>query len=526
MNYQSKQCMFFALPIICILSACTGANTALEPKNVRDTVAADLREAYKVDAADDGILTLELAIARAIKYNLDTKVAETEAFVSARDVTLTGLKALPTASLSVNRVGRSNLGGSSSRSLLTGIQSLEPSISTDQYRNTEQLNASWNALEAGLAISQARSATDRERVALERKRRVFEDVVSSTYSAYWRAAVAQRSAPMILGLKTGVDDQIKRLDAAAKAGVMPLGDAKTLKATLLAKRAALDGLQERIHMSELGLATLIGLPPGAPLRLDLSDEKWLAADKLPTISRDEETLRAVALVNRPEMRQELLNKTISARNVTAEIFATFPGAEAVLTGNRDSNSFLANSSWFDWTLGLTQSITKVLTFPARYRRAKADQKLTETRRHALVAAVVTQVAIARTRYDFMRQMFNATADVDENNRVLARRADGYAKAGMMGGPQRMVAEVDAAISSMDRMNSYAGAQEAYAQLLFTLGLDLWSGNKDGIELPEIARNVRANLIALEDQLLKADVKATAGRAANDNVEGKEAQSRS
>lgn len=526
MDYLSKQCRFLALPIILILSACTGANTALEPENVRKTVAEDLRAAYTVDPADDGVLTLELAIARAIKYNLDTKVAETEAFVSARDVSVAGLRALPTASLSANRVGRSNLGGSSSRSLLTGIQSLEPSISTDQYRNTEQLNASWNALEAGLAISQARSATDRERVAIERKRRVFEDVVSSTYSAYWRAAVAQRAAPMILALKTRLDDQIKRLDDAAKAGLMPLGEAKTLKSTLLAKRAALDGLQERIHMSELGLATLIGLPPGSPLRLDLSDEKWLAADRLPTISRDEETLRAVALVNRAEVRQELINKTISARNVTAEIFATFPGAEAVLNGTHDSNSFLANSAWFDWTVGLTQSITKILTLPARYRRAKADQKLSETRRHALVAAVVTQVAIARTRYDFMRQMFNATADVEENNRVLARRADGYAKAGMMGGPQRMTAEVDAAISAMDRMNSYANAQEAYAQLLFTLGLDLWNGNTDGMELPEIAANVRANLVALEDQLLKADAKTTAGGAANDNIEGKEEQSRS
>lgn len=525
MNYLRKQCMFLALPIICILSACTGANTALEPKNVRKTVAEDLRVAYTVDAADNGVLTLELAIARAIKYNLDAKVAETEAYVSSHDVTLAGLKALPTASVSMNRVGRTNLGGSSSRSLLTGIQSLEPSISTDQFRKTEQLNASWNALEAGLAISQARSATDRERVALERKRRVFEDVVSSVYSAYWRAAVAQRAAPLILALKTDIEDQIKRLDAAAKAGLMPLGDAKTFKSNLLAKRVALDGLQSKIEMSELGLATLIGLPPGSPLRLDLSDEKWLAADRLPVISRDEEALRAIALTNRPEVRQELLNKAISQRNVTAEIFATFPGAEAVLTGNHDSNSFLANSSWFDWTLGLTQSITKVLTLPARYRRAKADQTMTETRRRALVAAVVTQVAVSRMRYGVMRNVFNASADVDENNRVLARRADGYAKAGMMGAPQRVMAKVDAAISSMDRMNSYADAQEAYAQLLFTLGLDLWSGKTEGVPLPEIAAGVRANLVALEDQLLKADKKA-ASSAANDDSEGKEEQSRS
>lgn len=504
-----------ALPILCLLTltACAGANTALKPDNIRKTVAEDLRNAYAQDPSDEGVLTLEMAIARAIKYNLDAKVAETEAFVAGHDATLTGLEALPTASLNASRVGRNNKGGSSSRSLQTGIQSLEPSISTDQYRYTQQLKANWNALDAGLAISRARSATDRQRVAQERKRKVFGDVIAAVYNAYWRAAAAQRAAPVIAALRAEASLQAGRLDEAAKAGLLPLGDAKTLKATLLSKRAALTGLEEKLQLSELSLKTLIGLPPQAPLRLDVTGQDWLSARRLPRVSRDEETMRSIALMNRPEVRQELLNKVISARNVQMEIFSTFPGAEAMLTGNRDTNSFLANSTWIDWTLGLTQSITKILTLPARYRRAKSDQKLNDQRRLAQVAAVVTQVTVANVRYGFLQRAFDAASEVDENNRQLARRAEGFAKTGMMAGPQKTVAGIDAAVSGIDRMNAYADAQEGYSTLLFTLGIDLWDGDAKGMELPDIAAGVRRNLAALEEQVLNEnDDKETQSRS--------------
>jgi outer membrane protein TolC len=447
------------------------------------------------------VLTLEMAIARAIKFNLDKIIAETEAFVAGKDVKLTGLEALPSASFSANRVGRNNPGGSSSRSLQTGIQSLEPSVSTDQYRYTRRLDANWNLLDAGIAIGRARGASDRQKAAMERRRKVFEDVVTAVYSAYWRAAAAQRAEPGIRNLISQANDQIKRVDAATKEGVIPFGDAKSLKGTLLDKRQQLVQLQEKLMFNQLALKALVALPPGAPLRLDLSDSAWLEAGTLPRLARDEDDLHAIALLNRPEVREQFLNKSIAARNVQLEILSTFPGATAVFSANHDENSFLANNSWFDWTVGLTQSITKILTLPARYQKAKADQKLTDQRRQALIAAVMVQVSVSHARYHYLRGFYDIATETDENARQIARRASGYGKAGLMGPPQQLAAEIDAAITGVNRMIVYADAQEGYAQVLSSIGVDVWDGDARGMTLPEISGGVRRGLQALEDQVL-------------------------
>lgn len=499
MYYRTK-CVIYALPMIALLSACGSNQAALEPSEMRRTIAEDMRVAYPPDA-QGGVLTLEMAIARGIKYNLDAKVAQMESYVAKREASLAGLDALPTASLTASRIGRNNPGGSSSRSLQTGVQSLEPSISTDQYRNTASLDASWNLLDAGLAIARARGASDREKVSMERRRKVFEDVVTAVYAAYWRAAAAQRLQPKIRELIAAANTETKKLDAAVKAGVIPFGDAKTLKGSLLDKRSALMTLQDRLLLAEAGLKALIALPPGARLRLDISDTDWLEGRSLPRLSRSDDALHAIALMHRPEMHEQFLNKSISARNVKLEIFSTFPGASAVLGAKHDANSFLANNDWVDWTFSLTQSITKLLTLPARYQRAKADQALTEKRRQALVAAVMTQVTLARLRFDYLKEFYAAATEVDENSRQLARRAAGFAKTGMMGSPQRVVAEIDAAVTGANRLVAFGDAQEAYAQLVSSLGIDIWSGDGDGVALPEISSAVRRNLQALEDDIL-------------------------
>ena len=209
------KCVFYALPVLFLVSACTSDQHALEPDRMRKTIASDLRVSYPEEGKND-VLTLEMAIARAIKFNLDKKIAETEAYVARKDVTLQGLEALPAASARLSRIGRSNKGGSSSLSLQTGVQSLEPSISTEQYRNTQKLDVTWNVLDAGIAIARARGASDREKVALERRRKVFESIVTAVYAAYWRAAAAQLAEPEIKNLIAQADGQIKNLDAATR----------------------------------------------------------------------------------------------------------------------------------------------------------------------------------------------------------------------------------------------------------------------------------------------------------------------
>ena len=75
------------------------------------------------------------------------------------------LNSLPSVTAKAQRVGRNNDGGSSSFSVLTGQETLEPSISTERYRNTQQLNVEWNLLDAGINLWRAKSTSDRMLIA-------------------------------------------------------------------------------------------------------------------------------------------------------------------------------------------------------------------------------------------------------------------------------------------------------------------------------------------------------------------------
>lgn len=57
-------------------------------------------------------------------------------------------------------ITRNNDLASSSRSVLTGRQSLEPSTSQDRRRATADLTASWNVLDFGVSYYQAQQQAD------------------------------------------------------------------------------------------------------------------------------------------------------------------------------------------------------------------------------------------------------------------------------------------------------------------------------------------------------------------------------
>jgi len=109
--------------------------------------------------------------------------------------------------------------------------------------------------------------------------------------------------------------------------------------------------------------------------------------------------------------------------------------------------------------------------------------------------------VAHARYAHLRNFYTIATETDENARQVARRAAGFGKAGMMGPPQQLAAEIDAAITGVNRMIVYGDAQESYAQVLSSLGIDLWDGDARGMPLPEIASGVRRGLQALEEQVM-------------------------
>jgi len=213
-----------ALSGLILCSGCAPTADPVDNAVVLDTITKDRTQIYQPtnqitkQAANQTVnqtaatMKVEDALARAIKYNLDTKVAELEALIASDDVTLQMLNALPSINAKAQIQTRNNEGGSSSFSVLTGTESLQPSISQEQTRNVVQLSTEWNLLDTGINLWRGKNATDQMLISQERRRKIYQGVVQDTYIAFWRAAVAQEALPEIKELQIQLEDQIAKND--------------------------------------------------------------------------------------------------------------------------------------------------------------------------------------------------------------------------------------------------------------------------------------------------------------------------
>jgi outer membrane protein TolC len=468
--------------------------TPVEDSVVRETIESDLDKIYKPPVtAEQQTLKIEEALARALKYNLDTKVSELDALIAADDVDLQMLSALPSINAKVQRQGRSNRGGSSSFSVLTGTESLQPSISQEQYRNVAQLTTEWNLLDTGINLWRGKTASDRMLIAQERRRKIYQGVVQDTYIAYWRAAVAQQALPQIDNLIDKIETALVQTDEEIPLGLVPLGESQSRKTLLQDQKAQLMRLQNGLSLAQLELKTLIAYPLEQELVLDLENQNPLGHSQLPEIANAIEAYEMKALTSRPEVREEILNKRISTRDIKLSVLETIPGAELLLTWNYDSNRFLVENTWVDGIVGLTASINNIITAPTRYRKAQNIDLLSDKRRQALLAAIITQVHVAASRYEMLANIHEEQQKSFEHAQDILKRAADYKDVGLMAQTELLSTEIDYNIANINQAFAFADAQDAYGRFVNTLGVDLWDEINPDLSLENYAAQIRKNL---------------------------------
>ena len=482
-----------ALLGLILFSGCAPTATPVDKAVLTETIKKDRETLHQSVPQVQGPMKIEDVLARSLQHNLDTKVSELDALIAADDVTLQMLNTLPSINARVQRQGRNNEGGSSSFSVLTNTESLQPSISQEQYRNVVQLTTEWNLLDMGINFWRGKSATDQMLIAQERRRKVYQGVVQDTYIAFWRAAVAQEALPQLSSLLNDVEEQLSNNALQRKMGVTPVGETQARKSQLLDRKAQLTRLKNGLSLASLELKTLIAMPLNQDLRLDLQGQDPLEASQLPALNGNIENYELQALKSRPEVREEILNKRISARDIKLSIAETIPGAEILLTYNYDSNKFLVFNNWVDGIAGLTSSINRIITAPARHQRAQNVDLLADKRRQALIAAIITQVHVSKARYESLSGDYvGQTEMVDHSNDILKRARD-YNETGLMSKAELLDRKIDSNTAAINRAFAYVEAQDAYARFINTLGIDLWDENSSNLSLDDYAKQIRSRL---------------------------------
>lgn len=466
--YGTGRYYVLLLPLL-VLSNCAGDYARLDTEKHHEIIQADKAYIDTVGEAPGPVeLSLDQAMERAIHYNLDARVSALEVLSRQDNITLEELRAFPSATFSAGFQGRSNKGASSSQSIITGTQSLEPSISSQQYRRTMDLGINWNMIDVALAAMQTSSAKDEAVIAQERHSKVLQNIQRDVYSVYWRAYVAQKAQKETRTLFAEAEKQLADIDRAVSQKLLSRSQAAQRRRGLEDSLAGLKRSMEDLALADQELKSLLSYSPDTKLTLTTKPNEYITQAKS-MLEKDPKALELTALENRPEMRETIAQRNITLRDTQMEMARTFPGLELFYAFNQDSNKFLEDHRWKSFSASIVQSITSLITAPKRIEAARNKETLEEARRISLAAAIVTQVHLARVRLAALTDIYETSQKRVDTAGTLARTMRARKQEGFASGADVLAAELDAQVIKIQSMQDEVQVQEAAAALMNSLG---------------------------------------------------------
>jgi outer membrane protein TolC len=489
----------FGLGVVALVFALAGCavNPRLAtPDEVSARAKGDVAKMYLGQDPISGPLTFEEAVARTLKYNLDYRLKKMESALALGVADQASYDMLPSLVASAGYRARDNDSGGTSIGIVDRVVSLRPSTSEERRHSLASAEFSWNALDFGVSYYRARQQSDQFLIAEERRRKVVQNMIQDVRTAYWRALGAQRLLAETDAITERARTALARSREAETQRVISPVQALAYQRALLDAITLLNQRRQDLEYAKRELAALMNVEPG--VNFVLADT---AEARLPGVPKDIRKLEEMALLQRPELREEDFRKRITADEARKQMLSVFPNLSFDLGRQHDSNDLLYNNSWTQGGLRLSWNLMKLFSLPAIKRTQEQQERVDEARRMALSMAVMTQVRIGVERYRLALEDYrlaDAAAQVDK------RLAD-YTRAAVS---SRLDSELEAirtqaraVLGAYQRMSAYGAAQVAFARMYNSVGIDPLPDNFEGDNLQVLTERVRAHLKATEAESL-------------------------
>ena len=414
-------------------------------------------------------LTVDDAIALAMRYNLDSRVKALEEVIAAGKADLSMFAMLPQLAASGGISRRNPRSLTTSQDLSTGAITTAPSSSEDAFRRTGDLTASWNLMDFGIALLRSDQDDDRVALAIEKRRRAVHLLVQDVQAAYWKAVINEFAEKKYSTLELKLMRSVQSAESAERTKVgdpmQMLGHQRAIVETM----RQIAELQRQTASARAELAGLMGVTSPAAFHLvELDDDSDLsAADPLYTL----DAMEKIALDNRPELKSEEAQFRIDVGDVHAEMVKSLPGIGPYMGGHFDSNSFLVYNSWADAGLKVAWNLVDLLSAPKRIDQAKAVAETTRARRLAVAMAVLTQVHVSEIQYRHSLKEYRLTEQMAAIDRRITSLSSKSREAGSGSPMEEIKAEAAAMLSTLRRFIIYSDLQAAKARMNAAMGLD-------------------------------------------------------
>lgn len=481
------------LPLLAALALAGCASFTPEPLTTTEIVATsavDRKQAQHDIEPLHGPLTIEDAIARAIKYNLERRARMMEETVALGQLEVGNFEMLPKLMASAGYRDRDKDLISRSKDSVTGEPSLaHPFISSSRTATTTDLNFTWSLLDFGQSYYASKQNADRALIAAERKRKALHILVQDVRSAFWRAASAQK-------LKNEIRETIQEAEGA-------LGDSRQAEAErlrnplealryqrqLLENLRLLESIEQELSTARIELASLTNLPLVADFTVaeppGIPNTRWM---EIPVERMEEQ-----AIAQNADLRESFYNARIASQETRRVLLKLFPGLSFNYGFKTSDDPYLIHQRWTESGAQISFNLLGLLSAPAQMRLADAGVTLADQRRMATQMAVLTQVHIARQQYANAWRQFERADAISQVDHGIAEQMAKREQAQTQTKLDRVANNTSAILSQLRRYQALSLVHTAASKLQATLGMEPVIEGSQDMPLAELSAAVARSL---------------------------------
>ncbi|MEO9653439.1 TolC family protein [Marinomonas sp.] len=465
---------------ILILAGCAPKPVILDMQKLSVKAHRDLLNDIALNEPIIEEISLYEAMARALKYNLDAQIEiKDEEFRRRQNLVInSGMWPSLLATFGIN--SRDNLAASSSRSVITGTQSLEPSTSSERTYATADLTASWDLLDFGVAYAESQQGVTEESIARERRRKVVNRIIENVRTAYWRAVSAERTFSKLLALESLAQQALVQTRALEEGRKTPIKFALEYQRDLLKIQRNVQQLQRELVLAKHQLATLINLAPNTKFSLEIPSR----TDIVPVLPGSARQMIRYALYYRPELREVFYEQQIEGYKEDIALYESLPGFKLLFGANYNSNDFLSNRQWASLSTSVSWNLMSLFRYPLQRDALKAESEVILARRQAITMAIITQVYVARARFVRLSQELSTIRKSHNIQvKILALTEAGH-KANQISQRELVMEKMNEILDEISYDTAYADLQNAYAGLYSSMGIanfDVEIGDEEDLE---------------------------------------------
>lgn len=473
-----------------ILGGCASLVPQPQPLSSKSLTATNLSDRAAIRAEVEPItapLTLEEALARALKYNLDRRAKMMEEALALNQLDVSRYDMLPKLLAQAGYSTRNNDRISESRNADNGQLSPSHFISQDKTHNTFELGFTWSLLDLGLGYYGSRQQADRVLIAAEKRRKAMHILMQDVRTAYWRATSAQKLREDVTRTIAMAEEALEDARKAEAERLRNPLDTLRYQRQVLENLRLLEAIDQELSSAQVELASLINAPLGQPIPLDEREAGQLAAGAHDV---PQARLEEIALEQNAELREQHYNARIAREETRRTLVRLFPNISFSYGLKYDSDSYLVNQNWNEAGLQLSFNLFNLFTGPTQLKLAEAGVALADQRRMATQLTVLTQVNLARLQLLNAHKQFDRAEAIYATDRKIADHVRNREVAAAQSKLDRVSNEAAAILSLLRRYQALAQVHLAESRLLANLGLEPEIGSTHELTLAQITEQLK------------------------------------